>query len=289
MAADPIYVAITPARDEEEHLEKTISSMVSQTVKPVRWIIVDEGSTDRTGAIAARYAAEHPWISVATRTRGNTRKPGGGVEAFCYGYAQLGRNDWGFIANLDADLSFEADYFEQCLQRFAADPKLGVAGGLIHNVMNGSLKVEPHPLFHVRGAVKIYRRACWDDIGGLQEIIPWDTVDEVKARMLGWTTRTFTDLRVIHHRYTGKANGAWKNAVKFGVSDYISGYHPLFELAKCVRRFFRKPYAVEASGRFYGFLGGYLKRTPRIDNEEVIAYLRREQLKRLLLKPDARR
>jgi glycosyltransferase involved in cell wall biosynthesis len=280
------YVVVTPVRDEEAYLEKTIEALASQTIRPDRWQIVNDGSTDRTGAIADAAARSYPWIRVVHRSNRGFRKAGGGVvEAFYDGYAGVDGQEWDFIAKLDGDLSFENDYFERCLQKFKENPKLGVGGGVILNLIEGSLVPEKHPLFHVRGATKIYRRACWEAIGGLIQAPGWDTLDEVKANMMGFETRAFLDLQVVHYRCTGGADGSWKNSVKNGMANYISGYHPLFMLVKCLKRMAARPYVFHAAGLLYGFISGYAKRVPQVDDPQLIAYIRREQVKKLLLRP----
>jgi glycosyltransferase involved in cell wall biosynthesis len=278
------YVVITPARDEAQHIAETIMSMVHQTTRPTEWVIVDDGSTDGTGEIIDRFAAQYSWITALHRPNRGVRENAGGVmEAFYYGYQSLKASEWDFIVKLDGDVSLNPDYFENCFKKFRQDQKLGLGGGLICHLENGALKAEVCPRFHVRGATKIYRRACWDAIGGLLKVPGWDTVDEVKANMLGWRTRTFQDLKVLHHRPTGAADGAWKNSVKDGRADYISGYHPLFMFLKCMKRLVQEPYLVGSLGLSYGFIGGYFRGTPQVDDRGLIHYLRRQQLRRLLL------
>ena len=276
------YIIITPARDEEAHLEKTIESVAAQTIHPVEWWIVNDGSTDRTGEIIDEYSARYPWIRAAHRTNRGFRKAGGGVvDAFNDGYHQVSCTEWDYIVKLDGDLSFEPDYFEKCFKHFANEPRLGVGGGVMCYVENGKKSFEANPAFHVRGATKIYKRACWDAIGGFWPAPGWDTMDEVKASMLGWTTRSFPELHLLHHRYTGAADGTWANLVKNGRANYVCGYHPVFMLLKCVRRLRFKPYIVGSAALMYGFLSGYTQRIPQVDEPETIKYLRKQQLARL--------
>ena len=278
----PKYIVITPVRDEEANLRFTIQSMIDQSIRPVEWVIVNDGSVDKTGSIIDEFAAREPWIRAVHRENRGFRKSGGGVvEAFDDGYRALTSKDWDFIVKFDGDLSFEPDYFEKCLAHFAKDPKLGVGGGSIYHMIDGAALLERCPAFHVRGATKIYRKACWDAIGGLWPAPGWDTFDEVKANRLGWTTRNFPELRLIHHRQTGAADGLWKGLVKNGRANYICGYHPLFMLGKCIRRFVRKPYAIGSAALFYGFITGYLRRIPQVDDPDTITYLRAQQMGRM--------
>ncbi|HZM05593.1 MAG TPA: glycosyltransferase family A protein [Candidatus Saccharimonadales bacterium] len=281
------YVVITPCRNEEQYLQKTIDSMVGQTLRPQKWIIVNDGSTDKTGSVIDHAAKEHAWIQAVHRNDRGFRKSGGGViEAFYDGYAQLGAIAWDYIVKLDGDVSFSPSYFADCIARFQIDEKLGIGGGTICSVASGGVEPEAHgdPPFHVRGAVKMYRRTCWEAIGGLHKATGWDTLDEVKANMLGWVTYTYTELKVTHYRFTGDADGSWKNWVKNGRANYITGYHPAFMLAKCISRLRDKPYVIAAAGLCVGFLGGYFKKLPQVEDRELIKYLRQQQIRRLTLR-----
>jgi biofilm PGA synthesis N-glycosyltransferase PgaC len=276
------YAVITPVRDEEVHIRSTIESMVQQTVLPKEWVIVDDGSTDATGKVIDDFAGRYPWLKVVHREDRGFRKAGGGVvDAFNDGYRALTIDDWDFIVKFDGDLTFDADYFEKCFDEFRCDDKLGVGGGVICYVCDGKKSFEEAPAFHVRGATKIYRKACWNSIGGLLAAPGWDTLDEVKANSLGWTTRSFPHLHLLHQRNTGAADGLWPSLVKYGRANYICGYHPLFMISKCIVRLVRKPYLVGSIGLMYGFLSGYLTNLPQVNDRDAIAYLRRQQLGRL--------
>ena len=276
------YVMITPVRDEERHIEGTIKSVCSQTVLPAEWVIVNDGSKDRTGEIIDRYASQYPWISAVHRENRGFRKPGGGVmEAFYDGYKTLRCQDWEYIVKLDGDLTFAPDYFEKCFEYFRRDPKLGIGGGEIRHEIDGQMKGEENPRFHVRGATKIYRRECWEAIEGLWPASGWDTIDEVKANMNGWTTYTFMDLGLFHHRLTGSEEGLLRDRVKHGVACYVSGYHPLFVAASCVKRLAQRPLVVGSMAIMYGFLKAYVTRPPRLRDRSYFAYIRGQQLRRL--------
>jgi biofilm PGA synthesis N-glycosyltransferase PgaC len=281
------YVVITPVRNEESFFSFTIDSMTSQTVLPQQWIIVDDGSSDRTASIALAAARDHSWISVARRPDRGFRKPGGGVvEAFYDGHRLIKNSDWRFLVKLDGDLSFEANFFENCLDRFERDPRLGIGGGTICSRVGDALEVEApgDPAFHVRGATKIYKRECWEAIDGLIAAPGWDTVDEYKANMLGWVTYTFPESKLWHQRVAGGAEGAWKNCVKNGLANYVAGYHPLFMIAKCARRTFGKPYGLVGLGLLVGFCKGYARRVPQVNDKKLIRYLRNQQMRKLFLR-----
>lgn len=291
MSTTTKYVVISPARNEAEYLPETIRSMTAQTVPPAQWIIVDDGSTDGTGAVAANAAAEYAWITVvngagfspaSSSSRGGRAIEAKEIQAFHKGMTALAVLDWEFIVKLDADVGFGPDYFARCLAEFAKDPQLGICGGTIRNRMpDGSLADESHPAFHVRGATKIYRRACWDAIGGIVNGAGWDTIDEVTANMKGWNTRTVPGVDMIHYRPTGEANGLWKNGVKNGLWSYIAGYHPLFFLLRCGRQLLRPPYLMGSLALLHGYTKGYLNGVERAGTD-VVRYVQQQQMNRIL-------
>ncbi len=281
MIHDVKYVVITPVRDEERHVAATVRSVAAQTIPPAEWIIVDDGSSDRTGDILDQYAAQFPWIRVVHRPNRGFRKSGGGViEAFYDGYSALRHDDWEFVVKLDGDLTLSPDYFEKCFEHFNEQPKLGIGGGAICHEVDGELKVEANPKFHVRGATKIYRRACWEAIGGLWPAPGWDTIDEAKANMLGWNSDSFGELRLVHHRLTGSADGLLRDRMKHGLACYVSGYHPLFLAVSCLYRIVQKPYFIGSFAICYGFVKGYVDHVPRVNDTRLIGYLRAQQLRR---------
>jgi glycosyltransferase involved in cell wall biosynthesis len=277
------YLVVTPARDEAAHLPLTIECMAAQTVTPAQWVIVDDGSSDATRAIANDAAARYPWITVVGRDDRGFRQAGVGVmNAFYDGLAGATVDNWDYLVKLDGDVLFEPDYFARCFERFAADPRLGIASGAFHNpTPDGGWEEERVARYHVRGASKIYRRACWDDIGGLIRMTGWDGFDEIKANRLGWRTESFPDIVVRHQRYTGAAAGQWQNWVKNGRACFIIGYDPVFMVARAVGRLGRRPGPTSAAGLLTGYFGAWIKREPRVDDAATIAYLRAQQRRRL--------
>ena len=282
------YIIITPVRDEVQHIEKTIHSVAAQTVLPSQWIIVDDGSTDGTAELLDRESARNPWIIVIHRENRGYRAAGGGViDAFYAGYSRVDGAPWDFVVKLDGDLSFDPDYFERCFKIFDIESRLGIGGGTICQLENGQTRVDSKgdPPFHVRGATKIYRRACWNVISPLVRAPGWDTIDEVKANLRGWSTRTFAHLTLIQHKPTGGADGNWRNWFKNGRANYITGYHPLFMTAKCLKRAWQRSFLVESMALFAGYASGYVKRVPQVPDADAIRYLRQQQIRRLLGRP----
>jgi poly-beta-1,6-N-acetyl-D-glucosamine synthase len=279
------FAIISPVRNEADFLPRTIEATLSQTLKPRAWVIVDDGSTDDTLAIAQKAASQHAFIKTVTRKDRGFRLAGAGViEAFYDGYGLLKDEPWEFLVKMDGDVTFDATYFEQCFARFKSDPKLGIGSGTVCCLKSNVLQPEStvDPAFHVRGATKIYRRVCWDAIGGLIRAPGWDTMDEVKANMLGWKTLTFPEINLLHLRHAGEAYGAWSNWTKNGMANYVVGYHPLFMLLKCCKRVFVRPYVLSAVGLFFGYFKGYITRRAQVDDKALIRYFKGQQMNLLL-------
>jgi len=279
-----LYVIISPARDEDEYIERTIRCVISQTVQPLEWIIVDDGSSDETADIIWSYAIRYPWIRlIRLPNRGRRQRGAGVVSAFYEGYGRLEHRDYNFIVKLDVDLSFNALYFEELFRRFAVSPSLGIAGGALYTFRHGRWLLDKAPLDTVYGPTKVYRRECFEQIGGLVRSLGWDAIDDLKAQLLGWQTRTFRDLVVLHYRPIGKRSGVIKAGLERGKGAYFMGSHPLFILARGLYRMGRdRPPVIAGLGLLLGYFGSWLKRKPRIDDAELIAFLRRKQLRRLL-------
>jgi biofilm PGA synthesis N-glycosyltransferase PgaC len=289
------YIIVSPVRDEAQYLDTTIRCIVNQTIRPVQYILVDDGSTDDTLNIMHRWAAQYPWIVPVHRSdsnpgkseetqensRGKRARAAKEILAFYEGFHGFAISDWDFLVKLDGDVGLEPNYFERCFQEFERDPKLGIGGGVICHIEEGHAVVERQPDFHVRGATKIYRDTCWKAIGGVSSGAAWDSLDELKANMLGWSTRSFPQLQVLHYRYTGAANGTWQNAVKKGEWNYISGYHPLFMACKILRNVIKKPWLSGAAGLLYGYLRAFFLRAPQVEDRPLIRYIRDQQLRRL--------
>jgi len=278
-------VIVSAVRNEAKYLGRTLESVIGQTLRPLKWVIVDDGSSDSTGQLADNASAGHNWIHAIHRADRGFRKSGAGVmEAFYEGYGMVENGKWEFVAKLDGDLSFGPNAFQIILDAFSRDHRLGISGGDILQEKDGREVIESKndPDFHVRGATKVYRRACWDAMGGILPVTGWDTLDEVKANMLGWQTRRIPEARFFHLRPTGGADGGWRNAFKNGRGSYISGYHPIYLLSKCIKRLPSRPFLIQSLGLFAGFFSSYFTKAERIKDRDLIRYLRKQQLKRLV-------
>lgn len=288
MSGIPRYVIVSPVKNEGEWLPLTVASVRGQTCPPLEWVVVDDGSTDSTRAILEEAATAAAWIHPVFRVNAGPRRPGPAVvSAFYEGFRALRVQDWDFLVKLDGDISFGEHYFEQIFSLFARRPELGIAGGALMVEQGGepSLECRADPPFHVRGAVKTYRRGCWNAIGGIAALTGWDTLDELSANMLGWQTETLREVTALHHRTTGAAYGTWSDSRKNGLANYVVGYHPLFMLGKCFKRGLVRHQPLSALGLLAGYVGGYVRGSPRVEDRRLIRYVREQQLRHLFLRP----
>jgi glycosyltransferase involved in cell wall biosynthesis len=277
------YVLITAARNEEGFIEKTIDSVRSQTRLPYRWIIVDDGSTDRTRGIVSRNLNSCPWLRLVTRPPHAGRTFAEKAKAFNMGYLEVRDLPFDIIGNLDADITFEQDYFEFLLAKFECDPRLGVAGTPF---VEGT-KVYDYRFVnieHVSGACQLFRKKCFEEIGGYRPIeqggIDWMAV--TSARMNGWRTRTFEEKRCFHHRALGTGGGRRLSALfRYGEKDYLFGSHPLWEIFRSLFQMTKPPYIVGGTLIYAGYSWSYLRKAQRPFEPQLVSFYRREQLQRL--------
>ena len=275
-------VIIAPVRDEADLIRLTLDSMVAQTVKPVEWIIVDDGSQDGTADIVREYAAKHPFIRLVQRPDRGFRKVGGGVvAAFKFGITQIEHQDYEYIAKLDGDMSFGPRYLECMFEQFALEPKLAAVSGKVYREEEGKKIEEIIIDEHVAGQFKLYRRMAFEEIGGFVEEVLWDGIDVHTARMKGWTTKSFlhTDAILMHHRLMGSSDkNVYRGRLRWGRGIWFMGYHPLYALASGIFRMREKPFVIGGLLIIAGYLGAAIKRAPRYDNPEFREHLHRWQL-----------
>jgi poly-beta-1,6-N-acetyl-D-glucosamine synthase len=279
----PNYVLITPARNEAQFIEVTIKSVVAQTVPPLKWVIVSDGSTDGTDEIVAKYLPDHAWIELVRMPERRERHFAGKVQAFNAGRAKTAGLSFEIIGNLDADVSFDEDYFEFLMMKFARDAELGVAGTAFSE---DSIQYDYRftNIEHVSGQIQLFRTECFEEIGGYlpRKLGGIDWVAVTTARMKGWRTRTFPEKIFLHHRPMSSATHHGL-AVPFrgGRKDYLLGNHPLWEFFRCIYQATRPKILVGGGLRFAGYVWAMLTRTDRELPPELVRFTRQEQLRRL--------
>lgn len=282
------YALVTPARNEEALIEGTIRSVIAQTDRPVRWVIVSDGSTDGTDAIAQRYADQHSWIELLRMPEHRDRQFAAKARCFAAGYERLRALQFDLIGNLDADITFASDYYAFLLARFGENPRLGVAGTPFvedvdrpdqHSYAHGAAN-----LTHVSGACQMFRRGCFEAVGGYVPIkggaIDWIAV--TTARMHGWETRTFLDKVCFHHRKIGTGNHS-PLVVKFhyGRKAYYVGGHPAWETLRGLFQVREHPLVLGSVYFIAGYWWSCVCRMHRPVSPELIAFHRGEQMARL--------
>lgn len=282
----PRYVLITPARNEAAFIALTLKSMASQTVKPLKWVIVSDGSTDGTDDIVQRYAAVNDWIELLRMPERKERNFAGKVHAFNAGYARVRGMDYDFIGSMDADLSFEPDYFAFLLSKFDGQPALGLAGTPFKE-NNIAYDYRFVSIEHVSGACQLFRRECFEAIGGYVPVRGGgiDLIAVTTARMKGWQTRTFPERILMHHRAMGSAKYN-PVAIRFkdGEKDYVLGGHPLWEIFRWTYQMSRPPFVIGGCALLAGYISAFLRREPKSVSPELQRFRRGEQMQRLRAK-----
>jgi biofilm PGA synthesis N-glycosyltransferase PgaC len=285
------YVLITPARNEEAFIEQTIQSVINQTILPLRWVIVSDGSTDRTDEIVLKYTAEHSWIELVRMPERAERHFSGKVHAFNAGYARVKDLNYDIIGSLDADITFDEEYCSFLLSKFVEHPQLGV-GGTPFREGSDQYDYRFTSIEHVSGACQLFRHQCFKDIDGYKPMKGGgiDLVAVLKARMKGWETRSFPEKCCLHHRKMGSAKfGPIKTRIKDGQKDYIFGSHPGWEVFRAVYQMSKKPYVIGGLALFGGYIWSVLKNIERPVPVELIRFRRMEQMQRLRIFFSARK
>jgi len=277
------YVLITPARNEADYIRLTLESMAAQTLPPLKWVIVSDGSTDGTDEIVREYTAKNPWIELVRTAERKERHFAGKVHAFNAGYELVKDLDFEIVGNLDADVSFEPDLFEFLIAKMNENAQLGVAGAPFREG-NFQYDYRYSNIENVWGGCQLFRRECYEGIGGYVPLKGGciDHVAVVSARMHGWKTRTFTEKVVMHHRKMGTAQRGWLKArFNVGVKDYSVGNHPLWELVRMFYQMKHRPFIVGGLVLGWGYAWSMLSRRPIALSKELVKFARREQIQRL--------
>ena len=279
------YVLITPARNEETFITKTLDSVVAQTVLPERWVIVNDGSTDQTAEIIERYAKRYPWIELVRRLQDPDRNFASKAQAVALGFGRVNSVPFDVVGNLDADVSFETDYMEFVMQKFSEDPELGLAGTPFtqdgdYDSSRDSFEGENY----VAGPCQLFRRKCFEEIGGYvaNRAGGVDWIAAMTARMKGWKVRSFPEKRFHHHRTLGTAGqGPLRALFSYGEKDYYLGGSPVWELFRVTYRMAKKPVLLGGLALLAGYAWAALRRMKRAVSPELMRFHRREQMRKL--------
>ena len=280
-------LVISPVRNEIAHIDRVVEAMAAQSRRPDVWVIVDDGSDDGTTERLRQRAADLRFIRLVEMPR---QEPGVGdrlvaaaaPKAFNAGLAAAEDCQDGFVAKLDGDVELPENWYAELLPRFDADPRLGIAGGDLIEPKRGDWKLLPIPQHHVHGALKLYRRECFDQIGGVRECLGWDTIDETYARMHGWETRSFSDLVGQHHRPSGSAQGRLRGRARHGRCAYIAHFAPSWVLLRSLKIGLKSPPVLSAIAFVYGYVAAAVRRVPRVEDPEFRRFVRSELRGRLL-------
>lgn len=276
------YVLVTPARNEAAFIDATLRSVVAQTVRPLRWVVVSDGSTDGTDDIVRTYAAQHTWIELLRMPERRERNFAGKVHALNAGYHRVKDLPYQALGCMDADISFDEEYFAFLLGRLGEDPGLGIVGTPFKDESMYDYRFTS--VEHVSGACQLFRRECFEGIGGYvpMKLGGVDHVAVITARMKGWKTRTFTEKICLHHRKIGSAqHGRVKARYRVGVLDYALGGHPVWEVFRAAYQTTKRPRLVGGLALLAGYLSAAARRTERPVSAELVAFRRREQMTRL--------
>jgi poly-beta-1,6-N-acetyl-D-glucosamine synthase len=279
------YVLITPARNEEAFIERTIQCIAGQTLLPLKWVIVNDGSTDGTGEIIKRYLPEYSWLELVDLPINRDRSFAKKVYAFNAGFERLKSLEFEVLANLDADLSVDDEYCAFLMAKFESDPTLGVAGTIFKEeggYSSGTDSFEGQN--HVAGGCQMFRRKCFEQIGGYVPNkaggIDWIAV--TTARMMGWKTRSFREKFFFHYRSLGTAGRSnLGSTFSYGEKDYYLGNHPLWEFCRVLYRTTKKPYLIDGVALMLGYVSAALRRMQRPISPELMKFHRKEELDKL--------
>jgi poly-beta-1,6-N-acetyl-D-glucosamine synthase len=280
----PSYILISPARNEARSIELTIRAVIGQSVLPLKWVIVSDGSTDGTDDIVRRYAADHTWIELLRMPERTERNFAGKVGAFRAGLERAQDLPYETVCSLDADITFDPDYFKFLLEKMASDPSLGLVGTPFVELTGEVYDYRFVSVDHVSGACQLFRRACFEAIGGYVPVKGGgiDHIAVITCRMKGWKTRTFLEKTCLHHRGVGTAQrGPVAAKYKLGMKDYAIGNHPLWEIFRSSYQLTKRPFVLGGIALGAGYLMAMLRRDARPVSPEFVAFHRGEQLVRL--------
>lgn len=290
MTPTPRILIISPVRNEAAHIERVVRAVAAQELTPARWVVIDDRSTDHTLELLRALEPEVPFLTVLERS--DVEEPGvvkdrlaraAAPRNFNAGLATVDWREYTHIMKLDGDIELPPDYFGILMARFAGDPSLGIAGGVLQEpTPDGGMRPIVIPRTYVHGALKCYSRACFEAIGGVQERLGWDTIDLTYARMRRFRTASFTDLVSVHHRPLASADGVLRGRARHGECAYITHCSPLWVALRSVKVATWRPRGLSGAAYLYGYGCAWLNRADRVPDAEFRAFTRRELRHRMV-------
>jgi glycosyltransferase involved in cell wall biosynthesis len=281
------YVLISPCRNEAGYMRQTLESVLAQSIRPAKWIIVDDGSSDQTPIILAEYSRRHDWIQIVTRGDRGRRVVGPGVvEAFYAGYETVNPDDYDYLCKLDLDLRLQPRYFEILMERMAQNLRIATCSGKAYIDLGGRLVSERHGDETSIGASKFYRVSCFKEIGGFVREVMWDGIDCHRCRMKGWIACSWDEpeLRFIHLRPEGSSQeNVYAGRIRHGYGQYFMGTGFLYMAASAIYRFNEKPYVLGSLAMLWGWLRSAIQGRPRYEDAEVRQFIHRYQMRALVV------
>ncbi len=292
MEAKQRLLLITPVRNEQAHIELVADAVASQTRPPDLWLIVDDGSTDRTPEILAGLMRRIGFLQVLDTADlppvgpvNDRLATAADARAFNLGLNSVAWESFTHVAKLDGDTELPPHYFERLLEEFDRDTDLGLAGGLYADPSprgDGWEVVGIPTAYHVPGTLKCYSIACFQAIGGMWERLGWDTIDETYARMRGYRTQAFSELVALHHRPRASADGTLRGRARHGECAYIAHFTPLWVTLRTFKMGLAPPRGLSGVAFLYGYMRSIVRRTPRVDDPAFRRFVRRELRGRIL-------
>jgi len=276
-----VHVVVTPCRDEVSLVRNLVKTMSKQTVRPDSWVIVLHNYPDSSIRELEEETLGSDWISLHRVDDNSTRRRGAQIARIVnFGISHFPQ-DWDFLSKIDSDVELPVDYFESILSEFSDSQDLGIASGSCYVLEGGRKIVEKVSDDHTRGALKTYRRQCFEDIGGIAEVNGWDGIDNIKAQMKGWTTKNFPQIQVKHSRRTGAYSGLLRGCFEAGQFSFSMRYYPPYIFARSMHRMISKPIIIGGVSMLAGYFHAYFSGHPSSCDKESIEYLRRKQKNRI--------
>ncbi len=279
---------VSPVFNERAHIEHVLQGVTSQELRPAKWIIIDDHSTDGTYEVLRSWESRFDFVEVVRSDAGAQRRQGADglalareAAAFNHALKRVNLEDYDFVGKLDGDVELSPEHFRELVERSHADPSLGIVGCELIEPAGTRWVTRPIPSHHVHGATKLYRRECFVRIGGIEERLGWDVVDEIYARMIGFRTRTFQDVVGRHLRPEGAANGQLRGRVRAGQVAYIANFHAWWVVPRAVKVALTRPYGLAGIAFLYGYFRAAVERQERLGDEAYRSFIRAEFLARI--------